>query len=466
MVCAVPTTARSWGLRRRRVADWGVGWGSTGAGDGKNASRMAGCARPGNAVPERTGRRSREHAPESVLMVGIRTGKQDEESVRGGEPVSTTRVGVSAMQPRLTNSQAFHILLGMVTLACSARAANRVPFVVQGTVQHEQFGSAPRSTEYTFTARCEDGNWSVSSRERPEGLADEVLAVGNDRGVFLTADLAREQRKALEKGRTVVNRSECVVMTNTVPNWLLAPELGPIWLTYLSARCFDTADPHRIPAPVALNVAGASSLPLFATYYLGCQRVLDSSTGLPKELVCSDDGFLRGMVHGQLVNVQRLPPPFDKGFTNIVFRVLEYETFLGSQLPKRSTLEVFWVWQSRLERIHQFTIQADLITQVPTSPIPQPTTRGIASVVDGRISTTNGPVLVSYLATNRYLEPSEVTRLPAFAEAVRRSLTMQRPALPFRTSKTPRLLVLSLLVALAAVFLYVLLHRKPQNINE
>ena len=380
--------------------------------------------------------------------------------------MTSTRGGVSALQPRLTKSQLSQILLGLALLACSARAANRIPFVVEGTVHHEQFGSAPKSTEYTFTARCEGGSWSFSSRERPEGLADEVLAVGNDRGVFLTADLAREQRKALEKGQTVMNRSECVVMTNTVPNWLLAPELGPIWLTYLSASCFDTADPHRILAPVALNVAGASSLPLFATYYLGCQRVLDASTGLPRELVCSDDGFLRGMVHGQLVTVQRFPPPFDKGFTNIVFRVLEFETFLGNQLPKRSTLEVFWVWQSRLERIHQFTIQADRFTEVPTSPIPQPTTRGIASVVDGRISTTNGPVLVSYLTTNRYLEPSELTRLPAFAEAVRRSLTMQRPALPIRTNKLPRLLVLGLLIALAAVFLYVLLHKKPQNINE
>ena len=82
MICAVPNTGRGWGSRRRRAADCGVGWGGLAAEDGRNVWRVTGCARPRDAGRERSGMRSQEHAPESVLVVGAHTGKVDVESVR------------------------------------------------------------------------------------------------------------------------------------------------------------------------------------------------------------------------------------------------------------------------------------------------------------------------------------------------------------------------------------------------
>jgi len=389
----------------------------------------------------------------------------------GAQRAGDGESGVYGTLRRRLARRAATSLTAVLFLVSGASAVEANSFVVEGTVEHQQFGFAPRHATYSFIARSEGGAWSISSQQRRqatanEAIADAVSAVGSDEGVFIAADYTTEQRKLVEKGYPVPNTSVGIVMTNTVPSCLVATELGPIWLTYLSASYLKREDDQRILAPVALNVAGGSPLPAFTMYYLNCLRTVDGETGLPKELVCIDDGFLRSILGGQLVKLQRRPPPFDKGFTNIVFHVLDYEVFSGCKLPKRSTLEVFWVSNSKLERIHRFAIEARRFEHAPAAPIPQPSIKGIASVVDGRISTTNGSVLVHYFATNRFLEQSELTRLPEFAEAVRRSLTEQPIVFPLPGSTRPRFLMLGVLLALGIIFLYVLLYKKPQTTIE
>lgn len=369
-------------------------------------------------------------------------------------------------------------LAAVLLLVCGCRAVEAISFVVEGTLEHEQFGRVPRHAIYTFSARSEGSVWAISSKQRRretsnEVMADGVSAVGNDEGVFIAADYTTQQRKLVEKGQPgpraesiIPNTSVAIVMTNTVPCCLMATELGPIWLTYLSASYLKREDDQRILAPVALNVAGGSPLPTFTMFYLDCLRTVDGETGLPKELVCMDDGFLRAISGGELVKVQRLPPPFDKGFTNIVFKVLDYEVFSGCKLPNRSTLEVFWVYKSKLEIIHRFTIKAERFEHAPAAPIPEPSINGIATVVDGRMSTTNGPVLVHYFATNRFLQQSELTRVPEFADDVMRSLNRRPMGLPLRGRSGLRFFMLGVLLVIMIIFLYVLLRKKPQTTIE
>ena len=337
-------------------------------------------------------------------------------------------------------------------------------FVVHGTVYHEQFGAYPRQESYRFIARSQGCKWSISAVEEPKKLIDEVLAVGNDQGVFITLDLTTSFQEAHDSGKTrAVNNAQAIAMTNLVPSCTLAAYLGPIWLTYLSGCYLKNADPAKMPATVSLNVAGGSSLPLFDLYPQKSFWQVDEITGLPKEFFSMDeDGFQKGLVNNQLINLGRYSAPFDKGFTNITFHVVNYEKFSGCSLPQKTILEVFWIEKNNLERVHRFTIEAERFEQSPTSPLPEPTTKGIAAVADARLATQNGPIILQYLGTNRFLKTEELTNLAGFKEAVRLSLNRKPFQIISDLNTGARWVILAFLI-ISTVFLFFLLrnmHRK------
>lgn len=217
-----------------------------------------------------------------------------------------------------------------------------------------------------------------------------------------------------------------------------------------------------MPAPVSLNVAGGSSLPLFDLYPQTSLWQLDEITGLPKEFFSMDtDGFQKGLVNNQLINLGRYSAPFDKGFTNIAFHVVSYGTFLGYSLPQKAILEVFWIEKNNLERIHRFTIEAERFEQSPASPLPEPTTKGMAAVADARLATQNGPIILQYLGTNRFLKTEELTNLAGYNEAVRLSLG-RRPFQPISDlNAVARWVILAFLII--STLLFFLLLRKIRH---
>jgi len=205
---------------------------------------------------------------------------------------------------------------------------------------------------------------------------------------------------------------------------MFSPELGPIWLAYLSSTWFETADPSApmIP-PTALNVAGGNFIPLFSSYSQRSFWRLERSTGLPEDFQSRDDtGNILGIVDGQLVVGARQSPPFDKGFTNIVYKVTEHERVMGRMLPKKCVMEVYWTPHEKLELIHRYSIIGQSFETNTAKTVPFPSINGIAIVSDGRLLTTNGAIQLVYFATNRFLSPKELTNLSDFKEAVELSL--------------------------------------------
>ena len=67
-------------------------------------------------------------------------------------------------------------------------------------------------------------------------------------------------------------------------------------------------------------------------------------------------------------------------------------------------------------------MRAESFAEPPPFPIPDPAPTGVTLVTDVRAVTSAGPVLVDYMATNRFLSESELRQLPAFNYAVERSL--------------------------------------------
>jgi hypothetical protein len=206
-----------------------------------------------------------------------------------------------------------------------------------------------------------------------------------------------------------------------------------LWFTYLSAAYLKRADLNRLPPPTSANTAGGCYLPQFAKYHLKSFITIDGDTGLPRECFGVDDGLLRGVLAGELIVAKRLPAPFDRGFTNVLFRVEAWETYSHQQLPKKSTLEVFWVPDTNIEMVHRFTIEGRKFETLPPAPVPEPSTLGIAVVADGRLPASNAPIVLEYLATNRFLTPKELTNLPGFREAIYRSVHRRPPVIAHGT---------------------------------
>ncbi len=344
-------------------------------------------------------------------------------------------------------------------------------FVVEGSVVHEQYGPHPTSSEAEFVARSAGAGWLISARPGPGSPFDEVLAVGGIDGTFIAMDFSSLlKREAVAAGRTRgPNTAQALVSNDPVPNCSHAPYLSTIWLTYLSAHHFQTMTADRMAPPMPENVAGGSPLPAFSSYQQPAHWRLSNDTGLPVTFVSMDEsGQIMGIISDKLVPVQRQPPPYDKGFTNIVFEVQEFQVFDGRQLPKVAELLVYWISDGRREKIHRIAIRARRISHAPAAPIPAPTPLGIAIVADGRTSTGGVAVVVEYAATNRFLEPKELSRLPQFADAVSSAMHRSRsnPIL-VATANLRRTIVVIGLLLISLVAIAVLLRRaKPKHHHE
>jgi hypothetical protein len=337
-------------------------------------------------------------------------------------------------------------------------------FVVRGTVRHSQLGVAPRQSTYNFLARSDGCTWLISSKKLSDATFDEVTAIGNGERVFILMNMASQIARNRSRGQTVgLNESQAVVMPTPVPVLEAAPELGLIWLTYLSSCYFTNTGSNRIYAPIALNIAGGTVLPPAMVYYLGGVWQLDEHTMLPSALAGIDDGYAKGLLSGRLVNAYRYSPPYQDGFTNLLFKVTLCEQALGMRLPKKADLQVLWMRTGKPEPIHEMAIEADAFDAVPITPIPEPSPRGITIVTDARLSTSNGPVLLGYLATNEYLAAASLTNLPDFQAAVRRSLETPRMGVaPAASSSAGRTMIIAAF-AVTSLGALVLIYGRRNN---
>ena len=330
-------------------------------------------------------------------------------------------------------------------------------WLVKGTVEHRQFGEFPRSEVWHFTVRSAGRAWSFMAEEqRPGRAVDRVLAVGNEDGVFITLDFpsaVRQLRAANQPSGP--NTAQALVQSDPVPNSVLTPVLGPVWMTFLSAAFFDYANPEGMPPPTLLNIAAGNPIPPGVHYVQRAWWTRDTNTGLPLRFTSADDGVIRGIVGGRLVETGRYPPPNESGITNLLFVVEETGTFGGLRLPIASRLQVYWLpayWRgpSQPEIIHEFAVRAESFAEPPPFPIPDPAPTGLTLVTDVRAVTSAGPVLVDYIATNRFLSESELRQLPAFNYAVERSLAGG----PLEQTGPRRHIILGLLLLLLLLLPY------------
>jgi hypothetical protein len=345
----------------------------------------------------------------------------------------------------------------------AAEGSASLPFLVHGHVTFIQAGSNPRKDYYRFTARNGSGAWSISAAQEPRVMFEDILAVGSSNGVFITFDMSGAAADLRAKGADVPNTSQAIVSRDPVPNSSFAIPLGPVWLTYLSAAYLADADRRKVSPPTALNIAGGCTLPPAVEYYQKADWHVKEDSGLPEWFISMDEeGFRKGPISGNLVRLDKYSPPFDRGFTNILFQVKRYSSFQGHNFPAEAELEVYWIKNGKRERLHQFIITATDFEAPGSAPLPEATTRGVAIVSDWTLKTKRGPILLEYMATNRFLNANELTNLGSFQAAVRESLERIPPTLALQPAVSrPLVLAAFVLVSLAAGIALFALRQKP-----
>lgn len=344
-------------------------------------------------------------------------------------------------------------------------ADKEVRFLVNGIVKHEQLAVVSFTHHYGFTGRMDTNGWAISINTMPANKGPKVYAIGNDAGIFITFDMPKNP-----EGNSIqpVATSLAMVLTNTVPNTLSAPCLGPLWLTYFSSRYLKYADKNKTPPPTAMNVAGGSILPDFDEYYEKCEWDVALYTGLPTKFIAMHDGFMRGPVMGKLVSVGKYPAPFDQGFTNIIFNASDFALVSQFRLPRKATLEVFVCKDKKLQLGHRFSIETLQLDAAPDSPLPLATPIGTALVHDGRTMISNTPVVVGYISSNRFLGIEELTKLPTFKEDVEQSL--RKPRLPIIMTKSvavyKNVLIIVFIFTSALFARNILKHKKRKELSS
>jgi hypothetical protein len=319
--------------------------------------------------------------------------------------------------------------LGVLLAALNPIVRAEPSFAIHGTLTHEQFGPHGFQKQYRFAANSQGCEWSISTVQEPADLVNEVRAVKNASGLFVVPDLSASQAQRKERGEAVgPNRAQAMVFTNCVPNCILAPELGPIWLTFLSSCSLKEADPKRFPPPTFLNIAGGCPVPPFVAYTQPAWWQTEEDTGLPVFFESADfEGFQHGVSGEHLVRLRRYEPPFDHGFTNLVFRVIAQTNIGPWRFPSIAVLDVCWIRQGRLEKIHRFHIAANQIELTPERAVSNPTLPGVTLVSDARLANASSSAVLEYLATNRFPESSELEDLEATPGTYAHAISLNPP---------------------------------------
>ncbi|MEJ5236743.1 MAG: hypothetical protein WHT82_00140 [Limisphaera sp.] len=366
-------------------------------------------------------------------------------------------------------------------LTLSAHAGEASGFEVRGEVRAFGFGPAPH-VEWRFEL--------VVARERWD-MKLEPLAQPDARVVV---------RRVVSDGTTLYACSrykggeiEGLVLPLSVPNF--DPCLGTLWLAYCSAKALAQSPPTDLPPPVTEFVFGGA--PTGGWIAPGLEGRLQAwwtlhelPPGLPRHFWMKDPGELRlphqlGLAHTGIPHA----PPYNRGFTNLVFHGEAWWKIAHMEIPRVAWLEILALQDSGPGPMGRTAggslvgppaprlrveIQADRAVPFQGEVTFPPLLPGEGRVHDWRFASADGrPMGVVYWATNRWLERSEIMQLPEYQQIIatwahQRSLHERITAEPSMTGGQPRsgrgvALAILLFSVLAAIPLYLALRRKERT---
>jgi len=297
-------------------------------------------------------------------------------------------------------------LVLMFWCACNSHAQQ---FEVDGQIS---FSTGDIRSRTYFRAVVNDQKWYINLTEDSKTNYDYKEISFDGKYCYCFTSLKSYVEEHQKRGEKVgANIATGWIVKESFYRSIFAHEAGPIWLAYASRYFFNNLTNKLIEPVISLNCERIPPSPSSPST-LAKQRIdwdLEQNFPyLPKTIVFYDDGVRIA------APFRKRQPPFDNGFTNIVFRVLESTNLSGMVLPTVVTLNVACPRQGELGLLYSYRISnVNILTKsiensfVPVIP-------GQTHVTDGRFRSEAG--LISYEIETNWLSEGEVRSFPQFGK--------------------------------------------------
>jgi hypothetical protein len=236
----------------------------------------------------------------------------------------------------------------------------------------------------------------------------------------------------------------------------MAPEITPIWLAYGSACYWNNRVTNLVEPGMLFDGTGVYYGPPRHPRLRAEWTLSNSEPRVPIKVVYFSEGFVQAPTGG----VVRLPPPYDRGFTNAVYQVDSFANLdNGLRMPASSSLKVFEIKQDGktsgdLRLFVEYHMRLTNAARMTGQMAFQPAIPGVTLLQDARHG------LLNYYATNRW--PTKIELKEGTYFAALRTAAIQHTA-SRGVLKSVRLALLVLFALPFTVLIWKLFARKKQT---
>ncbi|NJO55785.1 MAG: hypothetical protein HC834_04835 [Rhodospirillales bacterium] len=213
-------------------------------------------------------------------------------------------------------------------VGCDTRTelGREAAFRIEGDLSRESFlyGRPEKSSKKKFTIVIENCRWQIESSNEAEDFYS--LKSFSDGVIHNVSRVPENLRKTSEAESPNGNKYHVVAEKHDVPRDDYSG-ISYLWLAYCSNCYFDALDGDRLQPVWMLDDA------LLREEGFTVRGLFSRPDGfLPSEVAYLHDGLMRIRSRGER-KAFRAPAPFDRGFTNAVFKVLSATNLGGVSIP-------------------------------------------------------------------------------------------------------------------------------------
>lgn len=306
------------------------------------------------------------------------------------------------------------MLIALALLANPASVRPGPPFEAEGTIEFHNYLRASGVSDPPLRFLMIVSNDCWFARLSPV----QPTAFDYQEAAYDGTNLYHLVRLHLPPGQSSKNVATARIFNNQqVVYDLLGHPIGPLWLMLASSSTLRGSKDNRVPPVVTLGLFEIELYHQRPFLQRAYWQIQDDYPNLPLSAVYLDDGETK--TSPQFAPAKR-NPPFDKGFTNVTYRVLEQSDISGFRVPSLAQLDTFRPdlrgepalihYTKYLARVERWSTNIQSIPFLPKLP-------GATVISDGRVFATAG--VHTYLAGQNWPTLEAVTNLPGFREKVR-----------------------------------------------
>jgi len=233
--------------------------------------------------------------------------------------------------------------VGVLAFSANLSVAHSA-YEVKGQIKFHHYQD-PGPKTYLFSMVVDGCRWRILATNDNTAAFDFQEICWDERQLYQLVSLQTQVKQAskVSSESPASNVGLGFVSADEILHDITVHEIGPLWLAFGSACYLSKTVSGGGMEPVVCYGLGAVGNhnfwknPFKQTAYW---RASASPPFLPEEILFLDDGILRHP--SKPVVLGRRLPPFDRGFTNVIYRVLQRTNIGTYELPSKSSLSIYF----------------------------------------------------------------------------------------------------------------------------